>query len=307
MPYLQHGSSSSSSSGLFNFGQRAFSYTPPTGFKTLNSENTPTPIIADGRKHFNPVLYTGKGSSQAVTGVGFQPDWVWIKGRGSATYNNHILTDSLRGVGNIIQTNSTAAEAAAATSLTSFDSDGFNLGSYEDTNTNNNPYVAWNWKLNGGTSSTNTDGVITSTVQANVNAGLSIVLYTGTGSATSVGHGLGVTPNMIWVKNRDASEQWIIDSRLVTGNANGTLHFNTDAEYTGGTTQFGSHTSTTFGIISAGNINTSGQDYIAYCFSNVEGYSKVGSYTGNGSTDGPFVYCGFKPALSWRRMLMILR
>ena len=129
---------------------------------------------------------------------------------------------------------------------------------------------------NGGTSSTNTDGVITSTVQANANAGLSIVLYTGTGSATSVGHGLGVTPNMIWVKNRDASEQWIIDSRLVTGNANGTLHFNTDAEYTGGTTQFGSHTSTTFGIISAGNINTSGQDYIAYCFSNVEGYSKVG-------------------------------
>ena len=296
LPYLQHGSSSSSSSGLFNFGQRAFSYTPPSGFKTLNAKNLPSPIIADGRKHFNTVLYTGNGSSQAVTGVGFQPDWIWTKGRGSATYNNHILTDSVRGVGNIIQSNATSAEAAAATSLTSFDSDGFSLGAFEDVNTNNNTYVAWNWKLNGGTNSTNTDGVITSTVQANVNAGVSIVLYTGTGSATSVGHGLGVTPNMIWVKNRDASEQWIIDSRLLTGNANGTLHFNSDEEYTGGTTQFGSHTSTTFGIISAGNINTSGQDYIAYCFSSVEGYSKFGRYIGNGSTDGPFVYCGFKPA-----------
>ena len=286
----------SSSVVNFNFGQRAFAYTPPTGFKALNTKNLPSPIIADGRKHFNTVLYTGNGSSQAVTGVGFQPDWVWTKGRGSATYNNHILTDSSRGVGNIIQSNSAAAETAAATSLTSFDSDGFSLGSFEDVNTNNNTYVAWNWKLNGGTSSTNTDGNITSTVQVNANAGFSVVLYTGTGSAASVGHGLGVTPNMIWVKNRDAAEHWIIDSRLVTGNANGTLHFNTDAEYTGGTNQFGSHTSTTFVVKTAGNINTSGQDYIAYCFSNVEGYSKVGSYTGNASTNGPFVYCGFKPA-----------
>ena len=112
-------------------------------------------------------------------------------------------------------------------------------------------------------------------------------------------HPLGMdwaSRNMIWVKNRDASEQWIIDSRLVTGNANGTLHFNTDAEYTGGTTQFGSHTSTTFGIIERRQHQYKWSSYIAYCFSNVEGYSKVGINTGNGSTDGPFVYCGFKPA-----------
>ena len=295
LPYMQHGSSSSSSSGLFNFGQRAFSYTPPSGFKTLNTKNLPTPIIADGRKHFNTVLYTGNGSSQAVTGVGFQPDWVWGKSRTSSHY--HTLQDSVRGVGFSLYTNATAVEEANANMIQSFNSDGFTVGSTGNAlNNNGENYVAWNWKLNGGTISSNTDGVITSDVQANVNAGISIVLYTGTGSATSVGHGLGVKPNMIWVKNRDASEGWIIDSSLLTGNANGTLHFNSDDEYTGGGNQFSSHTSTTFGIKTAGNINTSGQDYVAYVFSEVEGYSKFGTYTGNGSTNGPFVYCGFKPA-----------
>ena len=296
LPYLQHGSSSSSTSGLFNFGQRAFSYTPPTGFKTLNSENTPSPIIADGTKHFNTVLYTGNGSSQAVTGVGFQPDWVWGKPRTVAHFNT--LQDSVRGAGFSLYTNSSAVEEANANMIQSFNSDGFTVGSTGNAlNNNGENYVAWNWKLNGGTNVTNTDGVVTSSLQANVNAGVSLVLYTGTGSATSVGHGLGVTPNMIWVKNRDAAEGWIIDSSLVTGNSNGTLHFNTDAEYTGGSNQFGSHTSTTFGIKDAGNINTSGNDYIAYCFSNVEGYSKVGTFTGTASSGdgGPFVTLNFKP------------
>lgn len=295
LPYIQHGSSSSSSSALFNFGQRQFSYTPPTGFRTLNAKNLPIPTIHDGTKYFNTVLYTGNGSTQSVTGVGFQPDFTWIKGRGSATYNNHILTDVVRGAGNLVQTNVAVAEAAAATSLTSFDSDGFSLGAFEDVNTNSNTYVAWNWKA-GGAASYNFDGSISGLVSANPEAGFSIVAYTGTGSETTVGHGLGVSPDMIWVKNRDANEGWIVDSRLVTGNANGTFHFNTDAEYTGGTNQFGTHSSSIFTIKTSGNINTSNQDYVAYVFSEVEGYSKFGTYTGNGSTDGTYVTTNFQPA-----------
>ena len=283
----------------YNFGQQGFKYTPPAGFRALNAKNLPTPTVHDGTKYFNTVLYTGNFSTQSITGVGFKPDWVWIKGRGSATYNNHILTDVVRGAGNLVQTNVTVAEAAAAASLTSFDSDGFSLGAFEDVNTNSNTYVAWNWKA-GGTASNNSDGSINGLVSANPEAGFSIVAYTGTGSETTVGHGLGVTPGMIWVKNRDANEGWIIDSRLVTGNANGTLHFNSDAEYTGGTNQFGTHSSSIFTVKTSGNINTSGQKYVAYVFAEVEGYSKFGTFTGNGSSgangNGPYVHCGFRPA-----------
>jgi hypothetical protein len=283
----------------YNFGQQGFKYTPPAGFRALNAKNLPTPTVHDGTKYFNTVLYTGNFSTQSITGVGFKPDFVWIKGRGSATYNNHILTDVVRGAGNLVQTNVTVAEAAAAASLTSFDSDGFSLGAFEDVNTNSNTYVAWNWKA-GGTASNNSDGSINGLVSANPEAGFSIVAYTGTGSETTVGHGLGVTPGMIWVKNRDANEGWIIDSRLVTGNTNGTLHFNTDAEYTGGTNQFGTHSSSIFTVKTSGNINTSGQKYVAYVFAEVEGYSKFGTFTGNGSSgangNGPYVHCGFRPA-----------
>ena len=299
LPYLQHGSNSSSSSGLFNFGQRQFSYTPPTGFKTLNAKNLPTPTIHDGTKYFNTVLFTGNGSTQSITGVGFQPDWTWIKMRSDGS-RGHALFDVVRGGTERLDSSSTQ-EGRTNEGNISFQADGFNVtSSHPTTNDSSDTAVAWNWKA-GGAASVNQDGSLISDVSANPEAGLSIVTYTGTGSETTVGHGLGVTPGMIWVKNRDASEHWIIDSRLVTGNANGTLHFNSDDEYTGGTNQFGTHSSSIFTVKTSGNINTSGQNYVAYVFSEVEGYSKFGTWTGNGSTDGPFVYCGFKPAfIIWK-------
>ncbi len=296
LPYMQHGSSSSSSSGIFNFGQRAFAYTPPAGFQALNAKNLPVLTIPNGAKYFKTVLYTGNGSTQTISGVGFQPDWTWIKQRNAA--ENHFLTDVVRGAGIHLRTDQTGAENDDSATFTAFTSDGFSLtgtGPAEpQVNDNSDTYVSWNWKA-GGTASNNFDGNTTALVSANPEAGLSIVAYTGTGSETTVGHGLGVTPDMIWVKNRDASEHWIIDSRLITGNANGTLHFNTDAEYTGGTNQFGTHSSSIFTVKTSGNINTSGQKYVAYVFSEVEGYSKFGSYLGNGSVDGTFIYTGFKP------------
>ena len=297
LPYMQHGSGSSSSSGLFNFGQRQFSYTPPTGFRTLNAKNLPTPTIHDGTKYFNTVLYTGNGSTQTISGVGFQPDWTWIKQRDGA--ENHFLTDSVRGAGIHLRTDQTGAENDDSATFTAFTSDGFSLtgsGPAEpQINDNSDTYVSWNWKA-GGTASNNSDGSINGLVSALPEAGLSIVGYTGTGSETTVGHGLGVSPDMIWVKNRDANEGWIIDSRLVTGNANGTFHFNTDSEYTGGSNQFGTHSSSIFTVKTSGNINTSSQNYVAYVFSEVEGYSKFGKYPGNGSTDGAYVTTNFRPA-----------
>ena len=290
----------------YNFGQQGFKYTPPAGFEALNAKNLPTPTVLDGTKYFNTVLYSGdNSSSRTISGVGFQPDFVWIKNRtDSGPY--HILTDVVRGGGKTVFTNDTSAEVTnpGAGYVSGFAADGFDLsssGTYKtNVNASSKNYVAWNWKA-GGAASNNFDGSTTSKVSANPEAGFSIVTYTGTGSETTVGHGLGVTPGMIWVKNRDAGEHWIIDSRLVTGNANGTLHFNSDDEYTGGTNQFGTHSSSIFTVKTSGNINTSGQDYVAYVFSEVEGYSKFGTWTGNGSTNGPFVTCGFKPAfIIWK-------
>ena len=289
----------SSSVVNFNFGQRAFAYTPPAGFQALNAKNLPTPTVLDGTKYFNTVLFTGNGSTQSITGVGFQPDWTWIKMRSDGS-RGHALFDVVRGGTERLDSSSTQ-EGRTNEGNISFQADGFNVtSSHPTTNDSSDTAVAWNWKA-GGAASVNQDGSLISDVSANPEAGLSIVTYTGTGSETTVGHGLGVTPGMIWVKNRDASEHWIIDSRLVTGNANGTLHFNSDDEYTGGTNQFGTHSSSIFTVKTSGNINTSGQNYVAYVFSEVEGYSKFGTWTGNGSTDGPFVYCGFKPAfIIWK-------
>ena len=278
----------------YNFGQQGFKYTPPTGFKALNAKNLPAPTIKDGAKYFNTVLYTGNFSTQSITGVGFKPDWVWIKGRGSATYNNHILTDVVRGAGNIVQTNATAAETAAAATLTSFDSDGFSLGAFEDVNTNSNTYVAWNWKA-GGASSNNQDGSITSDVSANPEAGFSIVSWGARSTAGTVGHGLGVAPQVIIMKDRDTSSYpWLIYHQDI--GIQKYLAFSTAAPVSTSTAFSTAPTSTVF---DPGTGVISGNSYfnmIAYCFAEVEGYSKFGSYTANGSSSGPFVYTGFKPA-----------
>jgi hypothetical protein len=290
--FLHLGFNSPAQFGNINFGQRPFAYTPPTGFKALNTQNLPEPTIVDGGEYFNTVLYTGNGSTQSITGVGFQPDWVWIKTRSNAL--SHCITDSVRGTNLQLASNSTGADQSTTDGITSFNSDGFSLGAgtqQYSSNTNTLTYVAWNWKANGA-GVTNTAGSITSTVSANPTAGFSIVTYTGTGSNATVGHGLGVTPAMIIVKQRNDSRFWFVNHASITATQN--LYLNT-TDSTQSDSVFTSRSSTTFGIGSGVGTNGSGGTYVAYCFSEVAGYSRFGSYTGNGSADGPFVWCGFRP------------
>jgi hypothetical protein len=277
-----------------NFGQRPLAYTAPSGFKALVTTNLPAPTIEDGGEYFNTVLYTGTGSSLGVTGVGFQPDWVWIKERNGAA--DHGLYDVLRGVQNQLESNTTTAETAEATGLTAFGSDGFTVGALAQLNTNTDTYVAWNWKANGAGVS-NTDGTITSTVSANTDSGFSIVTYTGTGNNATVGHGIGVAPSMVIVKLRSGGANWMIWHKSLNLTDNQFLEFNTNSVQSSGTAVWdvSEFSSSVIGLGSNGDSNGSGSTYVAYCFAPVAGYSAFGSYTGNGSADGPFVYTGFRP------------
>jgi hypothetical protein len=281
----------SGQAATMNFGQRPFAYTPPTGFKALNTQNLPESTVVDGGEYFNAVLYTGNGSTQSITGVGFQPDLVWLKVRSTA--DNHKLTDAVRGATKTLFSNTTDNEFTEANAVTSFDSDGFSLGSDSGNNGSGRTFVAWNWKANGAGVS-NTDGSITSTVSANPTAGFSVVTYTGTGvNNATVGHGLGVAPAMIIVKDRTNTYNWDIYHQSLGLSA--TLTFTTSA--TRNVSAFGTNapTSTVFSVQNS-YTNTSSANLVAYCFSEVAGYSRFGSYTGNGSADGPFVFCGFRPA-----------
>jgi hypothetical protein len=281
-----------------NFGQRPFAYTAPSGFKALNTQNLPTPTIGatpatQAGKFFNPVLYMGNGTGQSITGVGFQPDWVWIKGRSGTT--DHALYDAVRGVQNQIESNNTGAETAELTGLTAFGSDGFTTGLLAQLNTITATYVAWNWKANGA-GVTNTAGTITSTVSANTTSGFSVVTYTGTGANATVGHGLGVAPKMVIVKRRNSTGGWPVRHASIT--AANSLYLNETSASTSYPTIWNSTapTSTVFSIGANVDSNASGGTYVAYCFADIEGFSKAGSYTGNGSADGPFVFTGFRPA-----------
>jgi len=290
-------------SGTFtaNFGQRPFAYTAPSGFKALCTQNLPTPTIGatsttQAGKFFNVVLYTGTGSSQGITGVGFQPDWVWIKGRSGAT--DHGLYDAVRGVQLQLESNTTTAETTETTGLTAFGTDGFTVGALAQLNTNNDTYVAWNWNA-GGSNATNTSGTITSTVRASTTAGFSIVTYTGTGSAATVGHGIGTAPTFIIVKRRNSSTTWpcLVKAANSGNGQNGRLNLNETAPY-GDNIEFWNNTaptSTVFSVRDHPTTNASGGTYVAYCFAPIAGYSAFSSYIGNGSTDGPFVYTGFRP------------
>ena len=244
--------------------------------------------------YFNIVLYTGNGSTQSITGVGFQPDWVWIKGR--SVIAGHNLHDVVRGVNKQLYTNTTDAEETLTTLVTSFDSDGFSLGSNGNANSNTNTFVAWNW-LASNTTASNTDGSITSTVSANQTAGFSIVSFTGTGANATVGHGLGLAPRMMIFKNRDeGAEGWFVYHESVGNTKRAGLLNETSAPSTSST--FFQDTSPTSSVFSVGsNHGVNGPDaMICYCFAEKKGYSKFGSYTGNGNADGTFVYTGFKPA-----------
>ena len=274
-----------------------FYYTPPSGYLALCTDNLPDPDVIPS-EHFNTVLYSGNSSTQSITGVGFQPDWVWVKSRNYSGYN-HNVTDVVRGVGKILRTSQTDAEGTYTDTVTSFDSDGFSLGadsSGQETNKSGHNYVVWNWKGNGSGVS-NTNGTITSTVSANQDAGFSIVTYTGSGGSTNtVGHGLSQPPQAVLVKGRNLTEHWCC--YFEGAGASYKLRLNADiARSSDNVWQNTAPTSSKFYVASTGNPenNGSGKTYVAYCFHSVDGFSKVGSYTGNGSTDGTFVYTGFRP------------
>ena len=287
--------------GYANFGQRAFAYTPPTGYKALNTANLPEPTIKDGSKHFEALIYPGNGSSTQTITTSFQPDFVWNKCRNVAY--THRLFDRLRGtLDKALYSNATYYEdeytdygevtATSATSVTvGQGSDSANL-----INASSNTYVLWNWKA-GGTGSSNTAGSITSTVSANPSAGFSIVTYTSQVSTkpVTVGHGLGVKPSMIICKNRDAASAWpVYHSALGATKAvflNSTIASSTSIDYWNDTEP----TSTVFTVYDSTGTHAYGTSnkMIAYCFSEVAGYSKFGSYTGGGA---PFIYTGFRPA-----------
>ncbi len=385
----------------FNFGQRPFTYTQPTGFKTLCSANIPDPTILLPNKQFNTLLYTGNGTDDRdITGVGFQPDWIWIKERNGT--RNHALTNSVIGSGFHLESNTTDAEESNANIIQAFQTDGFQVGTNAKVNANSSTYAAWNWNAGdtdgktytvtvvsdsgnkyrfdgfgtsavtldlaeggtyifnypsahplkfsttsdgthgggseyttgvthnsstqvtivvaasapqlfyycsihsgmGGAVNTNTtlgssnfDGSIQSTVKANTSSGFSIGLFTGTGSNASIGHGLGVAPSFVIAKSRSHSDNWFIYHKSLGANAYNMLN-SSDAADTGNSTvwQNVSPTSSVF-YASTGGYNDSGQNLVFYAFSEVAGYSKFGSYTGNGSADGTFVFLGFRPAV----------
>ena len=265
---------------LANFGQRDFAHTPPAGFKVLSAKNLPNPLIRNPARHFTSALYTGTGAAQSVTGLRFQPDLIWIKSRGTA--NDHQLYDSVRGATQRLRSNVTNPEGTLAQGLTSFDAAGFSIGTDVGINTNTDNLVAWCWK-------------------AGVTPGFDIVAYTGDGVAgRTVAHGLGDAPAMMIVKCRNiAGYSWAVYHRGVASDPE------TDAlllDSTGAAFDIALYwndtapTSSVFTVGNAGATNeAASRDYIAYLFAEVPGFSRFGSYVGNGSTDGPFAWCGFRP------------
>jgi len=246
-------------------------------------------------KYFNTILYTGNGAARSLTGVNFKPDFVWIKSRSSGTWW-HQWQDIVRGATKRLASNDTAAEATDVQTLTSFDTDGFSLGTSTSYNNNADTYIAWNW-LGANTTASNTSGTITSTVSANTTSGFSVVGYTGAGASATIGHGLGVAPSMYIIKSRTGTaEPWFVYHKSI-GNTGGILLNSSNAQVTS-STWFNntSPTSSVFSIGSNSGVSGTGNTHIAYCFAEVKGFSKFGSYTGNGSADGTFVYTGFKPA-----------
>jgi hypothetical protein len=317
--FYQYGGGQIEPVGIFNFGQNPsfsgsttagtftdsnskglFKYQPPSGFLALCEDNLPTPAISDPGKYFRSVLWTGTGASRNIVGVGFTPDLVWVKLRN--TTGNHSLYDAVRGAGQRLSSSLTNAEATFTNSITSFDSTGFSLGSNSDgdVNSSGNTYVAWCWKAGAGTTSTNTNGSITSVVSVNQDAGFSIVSGLSGGSSSSVfdsfGHGLGKTPSFILVKNRDVVDYFYAYHKslptqyLVLGATN--------ASAGGGGNIWGTSgpSSSVITTRQSAFASAAGQRFIFYCWAEIEGFSKFGSYVGNGSADGPFVYTGGRPA-----------
>ena len=279
-------------------GKGLFKYQPPSGFLALCEDNLPTPAISDPGEYFRSVLWTGDGSSgRSITGVGFKPDLVWFKARNTST--SHVLNDTVRGITEHLNSDDTvAASTPSYPYLNSVDNNGFSLlgGSSSGGNIDGRTYVAWCWRAGAGTTSTNTDGSITSVVSVNQDAGFSIVSYTGNATDSTVGHGLNKTPGFIIVKKRNGGSDWVVYHQSLATQEYLVLNL-TNGKNTTTELFYQDPTSSVFYIGDASNaINASGGTYISYCWAEIEGFSKFGSYVGNESADGPFVYCGFKPA-----------
>jgi len=246
--------------------------------------------------YFNTKLYSGTGAIQTVSGVGFEPSWIWTKSRTNT--GNHQITDQVRGLTKYIRTNATNAEDTKTNAVTAVNSDGFVLGadSSNDINASGQTYVSWNWKANGQGSS-NTDGSINTTyTSANTTSGCSIITYTGTGANATIGHGLGMVPTFIIFRRYQQAENWNVYHHSI--GAGKSLRLNETGAEANDATALNS-TAPTSSLISLGssvNTNASGNPMIAWCFSDVQGFSKAGSYIGAGGGGQPFIYTGFKPA-----------
>jgi hypothetical protein len=281
--------------GAWNFGQRPFSYTPPTGYNRLNTFNLPTSTIVKGNTVMDATLYTGTGATLSVTNAAsFKPDLVWIKSRSAATDNK--LTDSVRGATKAMISNAQTAETTDLTGLTAFNTNGFTVGASTVYNNTSATYVGWQWQANQGSTVSNTSGSITSTVSVNTTAGFSVATYTGTGANATVGHGLGVAPKMVIVKSRSINpSSWIVWHTVLAGTQYITLEQTAAAATLASIWNSTTPTSSVFSVGTNAATNGSASTYVAYCWAEIAGFSRFGSYTGNGSTDGPFVYTGFRP------------
>ena len=328
-PYLGSGGGSTTASGYFNFGQDStfggnvsaggnadsngygdFTFSVPSNYVSLSSANIPVDSNIDpaetstdiGNLQVGAVTYTGNGTSIDVTGFGFKPDLIWIKMRSPHTYNN-LIFDTTRGVHKHLSSDRSATEFNTSTSLTAFGTDGFTYGSEASGNDSGDSHIAWGWKANGGTTSTNTDGTVTSTVQANQAAGFSIVTFTGINSNTTatVGHGLGKAPSAIMHFCRTSAEYPLFRikgatsaSTLRNTNPNGSP---VDVSSTGDGGAISDPTSTVFSINNYTGVGGGGFDYVAYCWAPIDGYSSFGNFKGTGDADGPFIYTGFRPKI----------
>jgi hypothetical protein len=265
----------------------------------LCTTNLPTPTIGatsttQAGKYFDATIFTATGTTQTVTNTGFQPDWLWFKNRGAA--QDHFLVTNPISLDQYLSSNTTAAEATSSTFIDTVNSNGFTMGAGNFSN--GSSIVCWNWNA-GGSTVTNTSGTISAQVRANTTSGFSIVTFTDPNNSSNytVGHGLGVTPSMIIVKERGTTGSWIVWHSAATTTVNQYLLLNSTAATGTQTNIWGANvpTSTVFGLKSGGSVDL-GDTVVAYCFAPVAGYSAFGSYTGNGSADGPFVYLGFRPA-----------
>ena len=297
LPIVGDSNSTPSISLTCNFGQRPFAYSAPSGYKALCTANLPAPTVEDGSDYMDVLLYTGTGSSRSITGLDFSPDFIWQKPRSEIA--SHRLADIVRGVDKVLKTNLTNAEATEDGVVDSFDSNGF-TGGGANAVTSGQTAVAWCWDAGSSTVS-NTDGSITSSVRANPTAGFSIVTYTGAGSAGTVGHGLNTAPTFMVFKQRTGGNSWAVYHTSIGTGSYLTLESTQAALSNVSPWNNTAPTSTVFSLATASGsdavnrVNLSGEDYVAYCFAPVEGYSAFGSYTGNGSTDGPFVFTGMRP------------